>query len=143
MPQPKHTRELPQLVETKGLGEDVGVLPIRRNIRKFDFTREETLADKMVVHLNVLSPGVENGVRRKLDVAEVVIVDRCRIRCLHLQILEYPFRSSILGLCAQQCNCRLLLATPLGRSVPKRDRESGCASAIADVSGPINICVAD
>ena len=60
-PQTKRTRELPQLVETKGFGEDVDVFPIRRNIRKFDFTREDTLADKMVVHLNVLSPGVEDG----------------------------------------------------------------------------------
>ena len=88
MPQPKRTRELPQLVETKGFGEDVDVFPIRRNIRKFDFTREDTLADKMVVHLNVLSPGVEHGVLRKLDVVEVVTVDHRRIRHLHLQILE-------------------------------------------------------
>ena len=44
--------------------------------------------DKVVVHLNVLSLGVEDGVLRLLDVAEVVIVDRCRIRHLHLQILK-------------------------------------------------------
>ena len=61
MPQPKRSRELPQLVETKGLGEDVGVLLIRRNIRKFDFTREDTLTDEMVVNLNVLSSVVEDG----------------------------------------------------------------------------------
>ena len=60
--QPKHTRELPQLVQTKGLGEDVGSLPICRNMLKFDFTREDTLTDKMIVHLNVLSPGVEYAV---------------------------------------------------------------------------------
>ena len=62
--QSKRTRELPQLVETKKLGEAVGVLPIRRDILKFDFTGEDTLADKVVVHLNVLSPGVEDGVLR-------------------------------------------------------------------------------
>ena len=62
MAQAKRTQELPQLVKTKGHGEDVGILPIRRNIRKFNFTREDTLADKVVVHLNVLSPGVEDGV---------------------------------------------------------------------------------
>ena len=60
--QPKLTRELPQLVETKRLGEDVGVLLIHRNKHKFDFTREDTRTDKVVVHLNVLSPGVEDGV---------------------------------------------------------------------------------
>ena len=46
----------------EGLGEDVGVFPSRRNILKFDFTGEDTLTDKMLVHLNVLSPGVEYGV---------------------------------------------------------------------------------
>ena len=64
MSQSKCTRELPQLVETKGLGQDVDVLPIRRNILKFDFTGKDTLADKMVEHLNVLSPGVEDEVLR-------------------------------------------------------------------------------
>ena len=48
VPQPKRTQELPQLVETKGLGEDVGIPPIRQNILKFDFTGEDTLADKVV-----------------------------------------------------------------------------------------------
>ena len=62
--QPKRTRELPQHVKSKGLGEDVGVLSIRQNILKFDFTREDTLTDKVIVHLNVLSPGVEDGVLR-------------------------------------------------------------------------------
>mgnify|MGYP007130558494 CR=1 FL=1 len=58
---------MPQLVEAKGLGEDVDVLPIRRNIRKFNFTRKDTLADRVVVHLNVLSQGMEDGVLRKLE----------------------------------------------------------------------------
>ena len=55
---------------------------------KFEFTREDVLADKMVVHLNVLSLGVEDGVLRDLDAAEVVAVDRRRIRHLLLQILK-------------------------------------------------------
>ena len=60
VPQPKCTQDLPQLVETKGLGEDVSVLSIRRNILKFDFTGEDALADKVEMHLNVLSLGVED-----------------------------------------------------------------------------------
>ena len=64
MPQYKRTRKLPQPFETKGLGEDVSVLPIRRNILKYEFTGEDTLAEKVVVHLNVLSPDVEDGVLR-------------------------------------------------------------------------------
>ena len=86
--QPKRTRELPQLVQTKGLGEDAGSLPIRRNVLKFDFTRKDTFTNKMVVHLNVLSPCVENEVLRELDAAEVVAVDRHWIRHLLLQILK-------------------------------------------------------
>ena len=39
----------------------VGILLIRQNILKFDFTEEDTLADKVVVHLSVLSPGMEDG----------------------------------------------------------------------------------
>ena len=88
VPQTKRTRELPQLVETEGLGENVGNLPIRLNINEFDITKEDTLVEKMVVHLNVLIPGVEDGVFHKLDIVEVVIVDRRRIGCIHLQILE-------------------------------------------------------
>ena len=75
--QAKRTRELLQLVETKGLGEDVGVLPIHRNILEFDFNRK--LTDKMVVHLNVLSPSVEDRIFCKLDATEVVVIDRRRI----------------------------------------------------------------
>ena len=62
--QVKRTRELPQLVQTNRLGEDVGSLPIRQNILKFDFTGEDTLTHKMVVDLNVLSLGVEYRVLR-------------------------------------------------------------------------------
>jgi hypothetical protein len=44
---------LPQLVETKGLGDDVGSLPIRWNMLQFDFTRKDTLSDEMIMHLDV------------------------------------------------------------------------------------------
>ena len=38
----------------------------------------------MVMHLNVLGPGVEDGALPKLDVVQVVVVDRRRIRQLHV-----------------------------------------------------------
>ena len=60
--QTKCTREFPQLVQAKGFGKDMGSLPIHRNINQFDFIRKDTLADKMLVHLNVLGPGVEDMV---------------------------------------------------------------------------------
>ena len=79
---------MPQLVETKGLGEDVGSLSIRRNILKFDFTRKDTLTDEMIVHLNVLGLCEENRVLRELDAVEAVTVDRRRIGHLLLKILK-------------------------------------------------------
>ena len=60
-PQVRHIEVL-QLVETKELGENVGVLPICRNIRKFNVTVEDMLSDKVILYLNVLSPGVEDEV---------------------------------------------------------------------------------
>ena len=44
--------------------------------------------DKMIVYLNFLSPGMEDGVLRELDVVEVVAVDRRRIGHFLLQILK-------------------------------------------------------
>ena len=63
-------------------------LSIRRNILKFHFTKNDTLMDKMIVYLNFLSPGMEDGVLRELDVVEVVAVDRRRIRHFLMQILK-------------------------------------------------------
>ena len=88
MLQDKRARKLLSLVEAKGFGEDISSLPIRRNIDQFDFIGKDTLADKVVVHLNVLGSGMEDGVLCKLDVVEVVAVDRRQIRYFHFQILE-------------------------------------------------------
>ena len=105
---------------------------------KFYFTREDALMDKMIVHLNVLSSGVENRVLRELDVAEVVAVAAstygfaCHDNC-----------SSILGFGARQCNCQLLLTAPRVRGTPERERVSGRGSAIGGIASPICIGVAD
>ena len=58
---------MPQLVQTKRLGEDIDILPIRQNILKFDFTKKDTLTNKMVVHLNVLGPGMEDVRQSKAE----------------------------------------------------------------------------
>ena len=39
-------------------------MPICQNIYEFEFTGKDTLADKVVVHLNVLGPCVEDEVLR-------------------------------------------------------------------------------
>ena len=46
----------------RGLVKMLGSFPIRQNIYQFDFTGKDTLADKMVVHIDVLGPGVDDGV---------------------------------------------------------------------------------
>ena len=58
-----------------------------RKAKKFDFSGEDSLVDKMIVHLDVLCSGVEEGVLRKLDVAEVGIVYHCWLGHLYMQIL--------------------------------------------------------
>ena len=83
----------------------------------------------MVVHLNVLSPGVEDGVLRKLDASKVVIVDQRWIDNFHLQILQQPIEpyvftccnnhSSILGKDARQCYSRLFLLARSYRRTPQ------------------------
>ena len=88
MLQPKRSRELMQLVYAKGFGEEIDSLPIRWNIYKFHFTGKDTLVEKMIVRLNVLGTGVEDEDLRKLDVVEVVAVDRRWIRHLLLQVLS-------------------------------------------------------
>ena len=67
------------------------------------------LADELVLHFDMFSPGVENEVVSEVDVAHIV------------QILEYAlepysfacgdYRASIFSFHARQCDCRLLLAT--------------------------------
>ena len=53
---------MPQLVKTKGLGEDVGRLSIHQNVYQFYFTRENTLVHEVVTRLNLLRLSVECGV---------------------------------------------------------------------------------
>ena len=57
-------------------------------MHKFDLTGKDTLVDKVAMHLNVLGPGMEDEVLRKLDTIEVITVDHRRIRHLHMHILD-------------------------------------------------------
>ena len=50
---------------------------------QFHFTGKNALADKMVVHLDVLCLGVKDRVLSQLDVGEVIAIDHCRIEYLH------------------------------------------------------------
>ena len=59
-------------------------MSIRRNVRQFDFTGKDPLTNKVIMHLDVLGPGVEYAVSRKVDTAKVVAIDRRRIGHLHM-----------------------------------------------------------
>ena len=48
----------------QGFGEDIINLSIPQNIDEFHFTGKDALANEVIVHLNVLGPGVEDGVPR-------------------------------------------------------------------------------
>ena len=67
-----------QLVGSEGLGEDVGNLLINLNIPEFDFTPQDPLMHKVIMHLDVLCASMENGVLGQLQVANIVVVDRNR-----------------------------------------------------------------
>ena len=44
---------------------------------------KNALTDKVIMHLNVLGSGVEDGVLRELDPVDVITVDGHQIRHLH------------------------------------------------------------
>ena len=94
------------------------------------------LADEVVVHFDVFSSRMEDGVQSKVDVAHVVVEEANGIRNGNAQILQYalePYgfacgdcRAPVFGFRARQCDCRLLLTTLEDRSAPEGEDESGC-----------------
>ena len=77
--QSKHFRKLMQLVEVDRLGEDVGHLLISLNESPFNFTIEDTLAHKMIMHMYVLCASMEARVLGKLNTSHVVAINRNRV----------------------------------------------------------------
>ena len=76
----KNLGEMLQLVQSERLGEDVGDLPISSNISKFDFTAQDPLTHKVIMHLDVLSASMEHKVFGQLHAIDVVTIDRDRGR---------------------------------------------------------------
>ena len=91
MLQTQHDREVLQLVEIKGLREDVGHMSISLNKQQFHFTIENSLVHKVVMHFDVLHPSIEEDVFSELNAAEIVTIDCHWIGNFHLQILQQPF----------------------------------------------------
>ena len=76
MLKPEHLRKMLQLVRSKRLGEEVRNLPIGSNILKFNFTAQDLLAHRVIMHLNVLCGSMEYRVLGQLHTANVVVVDQ-------------------------------------------------------------------
>ena len=82
---------------------------------QIDFSGLYTLVDEVVVHFDVFSPRVEDGVPSEVDVAHVVTKEANWIHNGNAQILQYaldPYdftcgdcRAPVFGFCAQQCDC--------------------------------------
>ena len=65
---------LPKLVSSKCLREDVNHLNVRVDVLKVDIPNQDTFSDEMVVHLDVLSSSMEDGVSSKVYTAKVSTV---------------------------------------------------------------------
>ena len=69
-----------QLVHSKCLREDDGNLSIGSNIQVFDFTAQDTLMHKVIMHLDVLCASMEHWVIGLLYATDIVVVDQDRSR---------------------------------------------------------------
>ena len=65
-------------------------MPIGSNIPRFDFTTQDPLAHKVIMHLDVLCASMEHGVLGQLHATNVVLVDRDQNRHYDLEVLQSP-----------------------------------------------------
>ena len=135
---------MPQLVGSQGLRDDVSRMQVR-----VDVLQVNTFSDEMIVHFDVLSLSMKQWVPRQVNATHVVGVEEDQISDGNVQILENPLESykftcdncrvPMSGLCARECDCRLLLTAPRNRSIAEGEDE--CGSSVRFVARPIRICV--
>ena len=136
----KHLGKVIQLVRSERLGEDVGNLPIRLNILKFNFTAQNLLMHKVIVHFYVLCLSMEYGVLGKLYDAYVVAIDQDWGRYLNLEVFQQSSKldgfiggndsTTIFSLNARQTQSWLLFAAPRNNRTTKREHIAGGGSMI-------------
>jgi hypothetical protein len=136
---------LPQLVETKGLGEDVSSLPIHRNMSQFDFTRKDTLMEEMIMHVDVLCPCMEAGFFASwmlLRLLEWITVGSYTSSCRslssrfnhiasHVATAAPRYSASVLGIATVGCFLLLhaIAALPRVNAYPDVDQRSAALPA--------------
>ena len=118
---------------------------------EIDFPSLDALADEVVVHFDMFSPGVEHGIASEVDVTHIVADNVSGIRKGNAQILQDAFelygfacgncRASVFSFRAQQCDCHLLLTAPRDRSTAEGKNESRCGSSVRFVSCPVRVYV--
>ena len=60
------------IVGPQGFREDVSCLKMGADVLKVDIPCKDTFSDEVVVHLDVLSPSMEEGVSNEMNVVKVV-----------------------------------------------------------------------
>ena len=103
---------------------------------QIDFPSLDALADDVVVHFDMFSPGVEHGVASEVYAAHIVAEQENGNRKGNAQILQYalePYifacgdcRASVFSFYARQCHCQLLVTALGDRSIAQGEEESGC-----------------
>ena len=68
-------RELPQLVNSQGLSQDVSCLQVRANVLQVDISGQNLLSDEVIVHFDVLGPSMEDWVLSELNIAHGFVVE--------------------------------------------------------------------
>ena len=67
-----------ELDSVEGLGQDVGDLPVGRDVHQLHISALDTLSDEVVSDVNMFRPLVVDGVLAHRDGALVILVDLCR-----------------------------------------------------------------
>ena len=96
---------------------------MRIDVLQVDISGKDMFSDiKMIVHLNVFNPSVEDYVAGQVDIAHFVAIHENQISDRNVQIRHGSFQADgftcgdnyapILGFCARQCDCRVLIVAP-------------------------------
>ena len=118
---------------------------------RVDVLQVNTFSDEMIVHFDVLSLSMKQWVPRQVNATHVVGVEEDQISDGNVQILENPLESykftcdncrvPMSGLCARECDCRLLLTAPRYGSIAEGEDKPGSLLSISLATSPVGLCV--
>ena len=137
----------------KSLGEEVGNHVAGRTVLQRDFLAEDLLTDEVVLDVEVLRPGVVDGISTQGNGSLIVLENRCRCRLGVTELGEKLAEpqslfsglsgGEVFGFGRRKRDGRLLLAQPGDRSTTEHKNVAGGRLAIDSVSSPIGIAVTE